>query len=396
MAWTTPQFSRGQVDAAGRMLGVKVDDTNISEYLHALEVIGNWRSSHSFPLNTMQNGLRKRGLRIDPNALVAQRIKRLASIDLKLRRFPGLRLSQIQDIGGCRIVLSDVKMIADVVDSWQQSDVRHKLAKIDDYLVRPQRSGYRGVHLIYKYTSDRNPHFNDLRVELQVRSQLQHAWATAVETVGTFLRQSLKSSLGETQWLRFFALMGTAIAIQEGTSAVDGTPANERELTDELARSVDALDVLNRLSVFGNALHLFEERKNTGEYFILVLDAANQEVVVYAYPRSRLDKAQRDYLYFEESARETGKDAVLVSVNSVAALQKAYPNYFLDTRVFIQIVRAALDRQPLFADDIASIPARTLEHARPLSDLAWPSVNDAVRRSLNEGKVDEMIVERPD
>ena len=39
--------------------------------------------------------------------------------------------------------------------------------------------------------------------------------ATAVETVSTLRQQALKSSLGDPDWLRFFTLMGTAIAIRE-------------------------------------------------------------------------------------------------------------------------------------------------------------------------------------
>ena len=35
-------------------------------------------------------------------------------------------------------------------------------------------------------------------------------------------------------------------------------------------------------------------------------------------------------------------DVVLVSVDSMAALRRAYPNYFLDTRAFLEAVKAAV------------------------------------------------------
>jgi hypothetical protein len=35
-------------------------------------------------------------------------------------------------------------------------------------------------------------------------------------------------------------------------------------------------------------------------------------------------------------------DAVLVSVDSLAALPRAYPNYFADTRVFMELLSQAL------------------------------------------------------
>ncbi len=67
------------------------------------------------------------------------------------------------------------------------------LAQKDDYIEHPKESGYHGIHLIYQYRSDKRTDNNSLKIEVQLRSQLQHAWATAVETVGTFVQQALKS-----------------------------------------------------------------------------------------------------------------------------------------------------------------------------------------------------------
>lgn len=352
MAWATPQFSRAQVDAAGRVLiGFAERGTGFDPgaFFDALDVINNWRSSHSFPLNTFQSTLRKKGRRVDPECLVAQRIKRLSSVALKLRRFGGLRLSQIQDIGGCRIVLKDVAAVRELVETYQKSDIKHALARTDDYLNRPQVSGYRGVHLIYKYYSDKNNIYNDLKIEVQVRSQYQHAWATAVETVGTFLNQSLKSSIGEGDWLRFFSLMGSAIAFQENTAPVEGTPRDYDTLIGEIRDYANRLDVVNRLEVYGQALQFFEETQE-GEYYLLELDPLQQKVTVRSYARNELEKAQADYLEVEKRTEDTVSDAVLVSVDSLASLQRAYPNYFLDTRVFIGLVKDALERKPLIID----------------------------------------------
>ena len=354
MAWVMPNNSRRRVDAAGAayLTALIPNDegfVDIDTYFRALDVINNWRSSHSFPLNTFQTTLRKKGRKVDPDCLVAQRIKRLSSVALKLRRFDGLRLSQIQDIGGCRIVLKDVAAVRALVSTYQRSDLKHPLARTDDYLDKPQLSGYRGVHMIYKYFSDKNDVYNGLKVEIQVRSQYQHAWATAVETVGTFLNQSLKSSIGEEDWLRFFSLMGTAIAFQEGTEPVPETPPDYDELVRELTAYADRLDVVNRLEVYGQALQFFEEPQE-GQYYLLELNPEKQQVNVKSYALNDLGQAQQDYLEVEKRTEGTVSDAVLVSVDSLAALQRAYPNYFLDTRVFIGLVRDAVDGKPLVID----------------------------------------------
>lgn len=202
MGWATPRYTRTQVDQAGVVL--QHENTCSSEELDsALEIVGNWRSSHNFPLNTFQIGLRRRARQFDGHCVVAQRIKRLSSIRWKLIRFPSIRLSQIQDIAGCRAVVKTTAQVNQLLGSFVNSDLKHKLDHVDHYIDTPRSSGYRGVHLIYKYYSDRNETYNGLKIEVQLRSALQHAWATAVEIVGTFTRQALKSSRGEADWLRF-------------------------------------------------------------------------------------------------------------------------------------------------------------------------------------------------
>ena len=136
----------------------------------------------------------------------------------------------MQDIGGCRSIVRNVAQVRKIVANYEKSDIKHKVFQTDDYIDKPKESGYRGVHLIFKYFSDKNETYNGLKIEVQVRSNLQHAWATAVETTGTFIGQALKSSQGEADWLRFFCLMGSAIAIRENTNPVPDTPTSRYKL----------------------------------------------------------------------------------------------------------------------------------------------------------------------
>jgi hypothetical protein len=355
MAWATPQYTRSQVDNAGRAL-VREDEAptdDISDpafhewmrgYENSLAIINNWRSSHSFPLNTFQVGLRRKARQVSRAPLIAQRIKRLSSIDLKLRRFKNLRLSQMQDIGGCRAVLQDVREVFQLANVFRESTFKHKLDHVDDYIARPQSSGYRGVHLIYRYFSDRMDTYNGLKIEIQIRSPLQHAWATAVETVGTFIRQALKSSQGEEEWLRFFALMGTALAHRERTPTVVDTPSLRAELKEKLRHLAEHLDVEHRLRTYGTALQTLEQPSaKDAHYYLLKLDPAEHLVTVTGFKFGELEQAQNEYLEVERSLKaRSGSDAVLVSVESLDSLRRAYPNYFLDTGVFIDAVNRAL------------------------------------------------------
>lgn len=341
MAWAEPEYSRTKVDRAGETY---IDrSVSAEERELARAVINNWRSSHSFPLNTLQNNLRKRATSVDYDSTIAQRIKRLPAIRQKLERFRGMNLSRMQDLGGCRAVLSSVDAVDELVKYYKtQSRIKHKLVREYPYIVEPQCSGYRGVHLVYSYFSDRTTVWNGLQIEMQIRSRLQHAWATAVETVGTFTRQALKSSRGEKDWLRFFALMSSALAMREGVPLVPNTPHDPNELLQELREYTKKLDVIQRLTAYGQAMSLSEQIEvSKRDALLLELDTAAKELVVRSYPNPLV--AADAYNAIERAIEnDPTKDVVLVTVESLTALRRAYPNYFLDTTAFIESVEEAI------------------------------------------------------
>lgn len=320
------------------------DHPDPAELDHALVIINNWRSSHAYPLNTFQATLRYKSDHIYKKSLVAQRIKRLSSINEKLRRFRWLKLSEMQDIGGCRAIVKSIKQVDELIELYKKSGLKHTLVHEDDYIRKPKRSGYRGYHLIYRYNSDKLQTYNTLKIEMQLRSAPQHAWATAVETVGAFTKQALKSSQGEKDWLRFFALMGSAMALRERAVLVPETPESRSGLISELRRYARSLDVENRLLGYRAALQVVEDPGMKGVHFYLVnLDMKAQRVRVMGYRREDLEDASKAYLDLERKiCKDAPGDAVLVSVDSISALRRAYPNYFFDTHLFIEALTQAL------------------------------------------------------
>jgi hypothetical protein len=178
---------------------------------------------------------------------------------------------------------------------------------------------------------------------MQIRSQYQHAWATAVETVGAFVQQALKSSLGEQEWLRFFALMGTAVAVRERTPPVPGTPTVYSELVRELREHARSLDVTNRLRAFGRALQVYESSAADNHYYLIEVNSVAKTVSVTGFKQKESDMATAKYLETEKKLKDqVNSDAVLVSVDSIDALRRAYPNYFLDTGVFLRLMEETL------------------------------------------------------
>jgi Uncharacterized protein conserved in bacteria len=196
MDWITPEYDRAEVNAAAKVL-LKNHSLSDEEHQWASDIVNNWRYAHNYPLNTFKVTLRSYAKKASPNAIVAERRKRLESILFKLDREPKMQLSQMQDIAGCRAIVDSKAGVYRLLEIYKKSNLKHKLHRVRDYIHNPKASGYRGVHMIYKYNSDKIKTWNNLKVELQIRTQLQHVWATAVETVGAFTRQALKSSMGK-------------------------------------------------------------------------------------------------------------------------------------------------------------------------------------------------------
>ena len=340
--WAKPEYSRQEVNWAGMALTNGFSSSNEEET--SLAIINNWRGAHAFPLNTLQMYLRDKVKQTNRHGLVAQRTKRLPAIKLKLNQLPSLKLGQMQDIGGCRAVAGDISAVKRLKELYDKNSFKHELVHEKNYIQEPRLSGYRGIHQIYRYHSDKNTAYNGLKIEVQFRSWDQHYWATAVEIVGMFMRQALKSGLGNEQWLRFFALMGSVLALQESTPLVDGTPENRTELLEELQFYVHDLDVIGRLTAYNNALH-YEESRSIADYYLLKLTP--DELTYETYSRRDIQKASENYTTIERKnqSESSDSDAVLVATGSAGSfqeLERAYPNYFADATRFIQRVNRAI------------------------------------------------------
>ena len=133
-----------------------------------------------------------------------------------------MKLATMQDIGGVRAILASVKEVNDLMHKYRGSKrLAHQLIGHKNYVEEPRsEDGYRSIHLIYSYKNNQVARYDGLRIELQIRTRLQHIWATAVESMGTVLGQALKSRRGNQDWLDFFALISSAFALREKTAPV--------------------------------------------------------------------------------------------------------------------------------------------------------------------------------
>lgn len=347
--WAVPEFRVEKVNAAAR--SVLDPHTEPDTWVSALDVINNWRSAHNFPLNTFQVNLRRRARKVDGHAAIAaQRIKRLRSILAKLRREEKMKLSQMQDIGGCRAIVSNIGKVSQLVtlylDAEDEGRQRHVRASMDDYISEPRKSGYRGVHLVYRHFSSK-PEYDGLKIEIQMRSAYQHAWATAVETVGYFTGDpNLKAGIGDEDWTRFFALMSSEIATRERCPLVPATPQSRQELRAELRERAQTLNVIERLRAYSRAMESYEQGPANAHYYVLSLQPEEQRLTITGFPREQVAKADALIAELEKlQMQDPSLDVVRVSVDSLAELREAYPNYYADSEVFIGLLENAIRKR---------------------------------------------------
>jgi ppGpp synthetase/RelA/SpoT-type nucleotidyltranferase len=355
MTWTKPKgHSKSKIDWAGDVL---ISETSsIENREKALEIFDNWRAIHRYPMHIFKKRLKGVSEKMSKEALTVQRLKRLPSILKKLQRKyhghdPTMKLSQMQDIGGCRVVMPSVELAMKLYkEGYIRGDLKHKKVNEKDYIKFPKDDGYRSSHLIYRYKSDKDgkKDYNGLLVEVQIRSKLQHLWATAIETVDFFTRQAIKSNEGRKEWADFFKLVSSAFAIAEKTPLVPNTPLNEATLYSQIKEKEKELQVIKVMSGWTKAVKVFEEAsKKTPklQYFLLELDILGEKLNITGYTKNQEIKAIEDYANSEKrNENKKEYDVVLVGVDATNDLRKAYPNYFADTEEFLENLKKILNK----------------------------------------------------
>lgn len=172
----TTTFSKTQIDR----LGDRLKEGSAGEV--DLRLLDDYRRSFGEAYENVVRTIRER-LRLEPMGRPA---KSTSSIIEKLGR-ETIRLSQIQDIAGCRIVVTDITQQERIVASLR---VLFPEAVIVDRRNNPSH-GYRAAHIIVMISGK--------LIEIQVRSRLQHLWAELSEKLSDVIDPSIKYGGGGEQ-----------------------------------------------------------------------------------------------------------------------------------------------------------------------------------------------------
>lgn len=321
-----PGGSKSRVNRAGN--AVRNGNAMPDDY----HVIEEWRAAHRAVLNTFQAILRSRTR--NSNTTVAQRHKRRSTIFDKLLRFPDMQLARMDDVAGCRLIFEDVECLNTFRSEIHKARFHHKRKNQTgkyDYIANPKETGYRGIHDVYEYdvNSENGKYLKGLMVEIQYRTVVQHAWATAVEVIGFISESQPKFQKGDARYEQAMVLASEILArTYEGLRG----PLREKEdievVKEFLAADADLklLDMLRGLNASEAAT---TEKRNS---ILIFHESTKLEIRTY--------KSATDALtaLFDLENTMPGKDIVLVRADTTEEVRFAFKNYFSDAQDFVRMV----------------------------------------------------------
>ena len=327
-----PGGSKSRINRAGNNVRNK---TATQEDLKAIE---EWRAAHRGVLNTFQAILRTRTK--GTNVKVAQRHKRKNTIFDKLQRLPGMELARMDDVAGCRLIFKNIRDLYKFRDTLHKAKFNHKRRNEPDkydYIKSPKNTGYRGIHDIYEYdvNSEMGKSLAGLYIEIQYRTLVQHAWATAVEVVGFITESQPKFQQGDKRYEYEMALASEMLARAFEDRKGPFPEKSDREILEEFLKIDKELQLINTLRGLNQAKSEVSDKKNT-----ILIFSNKGELEVKSY-RDATD-ALRALFILEEQMPQN--DIVLVRADSSEEVREAFRNYFSDAREFIRLIDKACEK----------------------------------------------------
>lgn len=323
-----PKYSKRAVRAAGEQAvkGGPSDDS--------ICVINHWRRAHLAPMiaavsavsGALDNGVQY---------ALAGRIKKIDTIIDKLSRdYITGNLSNMADVAGVRVVVPDMlslKRVCSVVESLSAYSAKRSAGR--NYISYPKSDGYRGRHYVLVF-DNLDFGYESLFVELQVRTDLQHQWATAVEMYDAAAGSRLKFGESCNPAAGFFSRMSKLIRLHEEQGNFEGLDSLIRSISGSDRALREALGTVEVLRAASNGFSLIGNEPDDvlNRYVLVELDHEMQTITAAGY-----DGDEGIARYFESESERPEIDSLLVRAASMDLVKRMYPNYFGDMSAFLKL-----------------------------------------------------------
>lgn len=192
------------------------------DHAAAAELVWDYRGRFRYPLTKITVTMRGFVKREAADVAVSSRLKRLPTILDKLSRHANMKITRMQDIGGCRALLPGRSEVAGVLKRIQKN---WDVVEVYDYVASPKpRTGYRATHVVVRR--------DGCLCEVQLRTPWEHSWALEIERTGSRLDlPRLKDGEGPEELVRYFELASLVLALDgEGRTADDAIVSEFRDL----------------------------------------------------------------------------------------------------------------------------------------------------------------------
>jgi ppGpp synthetase/RelA/SpoT-type nucleotidyltranferase len=184
-----------------------------------LRLLDDYRLSFGEAYDTVVRTVRDQ-FKLEPTGRPA---KSTSSIIEKLNR-ETIRLSQMQDIAGCRVLVADVAEQDRVVASLRSV---FPDASVVDRRANPSY-GYRAVHVIAEISGK--------SIEIQVRSPLQHLWAEFSEALSDVVDPNIKYGRGNDKIRHMLTEVSVLVADFEQTEMMMARLQEQRVHEDRVEK----------------------------------------------------------------------------------------------------------------------------------------------------------------
>jgi ppGpp synthetase/RelA/SpoT-type nucleotidyltranferase len=324
-----PGGSKSKVNEAGK--NIRDNKARWNDII----VIEEWRAAHRAVLNTFQSILRQRTRYT--KAMVAQRHKRRNTIYGKLKRFPKMQLARMDDVAGCRVIFPTIDELYKFRKDLHKARFKHKRKNETDkydYIKSPKSTGYRGIHDVYSYDvrSEAGRRLKGLLVEIQYRTNIQHAWATAVEVIGFITESQPKFEEGDKRYQYAMSLASDILARAYENCKGPHPDLCNLELVEKFLDIDGELGLLKTLKGLNSADTSISDKKNT---ILIFSEDGDLEIKTYKGATEALKAL------FQLEKESPNSDIVLVKADSSEEVRYAFKNYFTDAKDFIRLVEDA-------------------------------------------------------
>lgn len=322
-------MTNGEIDRLGERIRASKGNPNSND----IDLLQEYRQSFQEPIARVFSSVLQLARKIDKQAIVTFRIKRIDTIIDKLSRTQNkesgsMQFSRMGDIAGCRCIINttDNKRLYDLLSSIQA--VFGIDSKVADYINPPKDDGYRSLHI---YVKDQR---SGKRIEIQIRNRKQHNWATLVEIVDLLYGIRYKECGNKGKLGRFLLLFSNAESLSDKDFSEMLKVEREEKVFEKMSYTISA----NFFGIRKQWLKL----KQKGPYYVITANKKGSAIESFY---SFKDAETVYYQKYQQEGNESNIVLTHIPSQDFYQISIAYSNYILAMHAFFDDYRRLVSRK---------------------------------------------------